>query len=1201
MDLRSLLKKLQDTVNTGISNIRGNVQAIANPQTRSTWMRGLQPTSIPKPIQNLQQNIRIVSNPKTAQTWSQGFNNTVPGTAAKYLTNRYIAPVAQIPYNIKQITSPKTNLAQKGIGSLGVLGGVATLVPDPIQDVALPAFDLFKGAKSYQLQNKDKKLGAFEALTKGGIPAMTLEKPVGLGEALTTNKTGQTIGNIAEFPLAIATTGKFNKKASGAWSKEQIEMVRRGFSPEVRNLVGRFAEIVESSPNANRKNLGWLGEYIQSLAETVFGKEIANLTNKQLKNAFDSIMEVANRGKGIREPFNIGLSVKNIRKDFEEQPTYDKRLPKIMYKISKKEAEVDPFLKGLEEQAKLPQNKYPAIEIPTDKTAKYQATIKGGGFTGKVEQDVKNTFANWVNNRRATKVEGLLKQKEFADLDKKGINGILEFQSGNKTGRFAEVKKYFDTKYNQVKNSGIDVNYKKNYLPQLWANPPEQVEQILGRKLSQKPSFSLQSLIKDYEAGIKGGLTPKFNTISQLVSWYERIANKTLADVNFFNKIAKEGLIQPSGKSPRGWKTLNPDSFPKISVNIPGEYRYSGTYSAPSELADMINNYLSTPEQSGTLQKNLSGIASFVSAAKNRMLSFGIPSTGINFHGFNILSRSYLEGGVKGALKTAWYMVNPDAAAKYVEQNLTKAPDAIKSGLSFSTSEYANSLESSGLRTKFGNAWNNLFEKPLFEKIISANKLEGWSKLVQEYSKEMPEDIAKKEAAKFINTVYGGINWEELGRSRDIQNLFRVAALTPDWLESNLKLGAGMVKGLLDIKNPAGKAYRRAFTNLVAAYATLTTINKMTSGHNMWENEPGHTFELEAGYTADGQKRYYRPFGTAVDFIRLPVDIVQAALKGDFSVPARVVRNRLSTIVQPGAALLFNVNWKGQPVYGKDKYGNQMTAAQQIGGVASELGTLVGFPSFLREGIDYATGKQELEPALTQGLELPFRYSGGAYSTSQKQLRPIAEQQGLSGEDKYNLYKKLQGQSKFSDKQMGVIQEGGLQDVLDKRQETALDNKAKKQLKESGQDILESNNKIYIKQEDGSIKTIDPTFQPKKPELTGNTELDKKLISRFNGEITSKANNIVDLYEAGKLSKDDAEKQLNDLTTLKSNFSKSSKPKTPKTIKIKKTTFPTIKISKGKSYKIKLSKFKSPKVKKEKVPKFKIIKPKRLKIKDVKL
>lgn len=96
------------------------------------------------------------------------------------------------------------------------------------------------------------------------------------------------------------------------FAKSQLNLVRSGFSKGVRNLVGQFTTLAETNPNGiNRKQLGLLGEYIHSLADTVFGKKAANLTNKQLANAFDAIQQEAFKLKP--SGLSIGLSAKNIR------------------------------------------------------------------------------------------------------------------------------------------------------------------------------------------------------------------------------------------------------------------------------------------------------------------------------------------------------------------------------------------------------------------------------------------------------------------------------------------------------------------------------------------------------------------------------------------------------------------------------------------------------------------------------------------------------------------------------------------------------------------------------------------------------------------------------------------------------------------------------------------------------------------------
>jgi hypothetical protein len=112
---------------------------------------------------------------------------------------------------------------------------------------------------------------------------------------------------------------------------------------------------------------------------------------------------------------------------------------------------------------------------------------------------------------------------------------------------------------------------------------------------------------------------------------------------------------------------------------------------------------------------------------------------------------------------------------------------------------------------------------------------------------------------------------------------------------------------------------------------------------------------------------------------------------------------------------------------------------------------------------------------------------------------------------------------------------------------------------------------------DGEVKIIDLSFSPQPPKLTGNTLLDKKAISKYRGELTQKANNIYDLYEAGKISENEAEMELSKLKQ-KSDSLKSKKvsPGTTKKISFK---VKPIKISMG-TPKLKSLKVSIPKAKK---------------------
>jgi hypothetical protein len=417
-----------------------------------------------------------------------------------------------------------------------------------------------------------------------------------------------------------------------------------------------------------------------------------------------------------------------------------------------------------------------ALKILTDKIspAKWEALKKGQEIISDTKNidslsKARNAFSDWVNSRRATQVEGFKKSKEFADLDEKGLAGFFEFQSGNTKGKFAKVKKFFDDKYTQMQNEGVEFGYKQNYLPQLWSNKIEDVEKVFGKKLTQKPSFSLESVIKSYQEGIGGGLTPRYKNIGEVASWYESTSNKAIADRKFFQYLTDGGLIQKDTASPNTWVTLDPDRFPKFKVQT-DKGTFTGTYKAPKELADAINNYLSNPEGGVASYAKLSG------ALKNIYLTSGIPSTAWNFHGVNILSRFVHASNnpISGFFTGISYLTKPKLAEKFINDNLDDLAFAVKHGLTASSEEHIlQTAIKEDAPTILGKAYGKLkdfhskfFDEPLFGKVIPALKMKLWKANFEDLLKTHKSDEAANIASEITNNMLGVLNLDVLMRNK---------------------------------------------------------------------------------------------------------------------------------------------------------------------------------------------------------------------------------------------------------------------------------------------------------------------------------------------------------------------------------------------------------------------------------------------------
>ena len=119
---------------------------------------------------------------------------------------------------------------------------------------------------------------------------------------------------------------------------------------------------------------------------------------------------------------------------------------------------------------------------------------------------------------------------------------------------------------------------------------------------------------------------------------------------------------------------------------------------------------------------------------------------------------------------------------------------------------------------------------------------------------------------------------------------------------------------------------------------------------------------------------------------------------------------------------------------------------------------------------------------------------------------------------------------------------------------------SKLMFKYSDEEVTQLGNSVLYK-DNGTIKTIDLAFNPKPPELTGNAELDKKLISKYRGKNTSKMNDVVTLYKLGQITEKQAEKQLQRLLAERETVAQAISKKVAAKITIKRTTPPLMKIS----------------------------------------
>ena len=149
------------------------------------------------------------------------------------------------------------------------------------------------------------------------------------------------------------------------------------------------------------------------------------------------------------------------------------------------------------------------------------------------------------------------------------------------------------------------------------------------------------------------------------------------------------------------------------------------------------------------------------------------------------------------------------------------------------------------------------------------------------------------------------------------------------------------------------------------------------------------------------------------------------------------------------------------------------------------------------------------------------------------------------------------------------------------------------ELQKQQQELLKStqsqtSNVQWIQTKEGALKEIDMNFTLPEYKPTGDTLLDKELLTDYRGAITKLKNDVVTAWEAGAITQEEAVKQLEKLTTASNKTKKAKKPK-----KI------SIKISKPK--RIKFSSVRNFKISKASTPKTPVYKIKKYKVKNIKI
>lgn len=312
---------------------------------------------------------------------------------------------------------------------------------------------------------------------------------------------------------------------------------------------------------------------------------------------------------------------------------------------------------------------------------------------------------------------------------------------------------------------------------------------------------------------------------------------------------------------------------------------------------------------------------------KSSIMSTGIPGTGVSPHGASTLHRAFgsasyttlADNPISASAKALKYIFVPDQASKFISANKADAAryEAIKPGFS-SPTEYNEP------KNIFAEAHHAAFGKPLFEKIIPALKIEKAQTMERYYLKQgMKPDAAASKAVDDASVAFGGLkNWSK-------SRFNRIALFAPDWLETNARIGTGVAKAMMNPTAPEGKMYRAFLANTIMMYGLKNAIQYGLTGTPSTSNTLGKKEDIKFG--KEGEKDLYiRPEGTGADWARIPLEVAESvgmAIENKdpkyLKQLSSIVTNRLSPL-KVLANFLMNEDYKGDPLWGMDKYGRSI-------------------------------------------------------------------------------------------------------------------------------------------------------------------------------------------------------------------------------------------------------------------------------------
>lgn len=253
-------------------------------------------------VSNYKQNLKLISDPNTQEQ----FTNNV-GPLRQAAVNYTLAPLAQVPYNVKQATDKSKSGFERGSAAFNAAIGAAQVIPGftGVDDLVMA---LYNGLKGYKLAQKEGK-NIPQSFKEAGS-YLTGQKYAGLGDVAFNEPGQQTFGNIAELPLLVFGSMSVAKKKQTAETVKQLE-------PQILSTIRSIRNYDKFSPSAQMNIIQDTVEMARKVIPDVINstemKKLSNLDPQAWMKTVSTFLE--DRLVSVKNPeLNFGFNTRKLKK-----------------------------------------------------------------------------------------------------------------------------------------------------------------------------------------------------------------------------------------------------------------------------------------------------------------------------------------------------------------------------------------------------------------------------------------------------------------------------------------------------------------------------------------------------------------------------------------------------------------------------------------------------------------------------------------------------------------------------------------------------------------------------------------------------------------------------------------------------------------------------------------------------------------------